>query len=281
MKKAALRTVVVLACLVLTAGCGTTTISREDQLALRNSTSTAVQTTEEIMASDPLDFPETTGETAADTTAADPAGSTEPVPESSGATEFAAASTAPAPVTKPTTSPATKPSAESTAAPTAVPTAAPTTAPTEAPPETTQTPAVEPDDPYDISDHQVGALEYEILAEINARRTESGLAALTMDTRLAAISSVRAYECSIDFSHTRPDGRDCFTALDDYGYRWQHAVGENLLCGSAEMSASGMVEAWMNSEGHRENILCEDFTAAGIGVYVTGGTIYVANFFVG
>lgn len=134
---------------------------------------------------------------------------------------------------------------------------------------------------YDISDHVIGALEYEILAELNAHREENGLPPLSMDSTLCALAAIRAYETTVSFSHTRPDGRDCFSVLDDYGYTGWQIVGENLLYGTNSFTAAQMVSSWMFSEGHRANILNEAYTLAGIGIYYTNGYIYVANFFAG
>ena len=272
---------IALLCLIglVLAGCrGNTTVTREEQLGLKGvdttestgetvdesaggetaASGTAGTTQPETTAStDPETAPETTGTAQTETTASQPSRST------------------PAPATAPTTAP--------TSAPTTVPTTASTTAPVGeiAEPEETTVPATQPEkDPYDISDHKVGALEQEILDLINAQRVANGLAELTMDTKLAAIAAVRAYECAESFSHTRPDGQDCFTALDDYGYSYRTA-GENILMCTYGMSAEAMVDAWMDSEGHRANILTEEFTLTGIGVWVEDGMIYVANFFVG
>jgi uncharacterized protein YkwD len=149
------------------------------------------------------------------------------------------------------------------------------------PPET-EPPKEEPpkyDHPvYDISDHSVGSLEYEILAQINARRAAEGLSELKISKKLCALSTIRAYEITISFSHTRPDDRSCVTVLTDYKFGCSMA-GENLLYASSSYSASQLVDVWMGSTNHRSNILNPDFSKAGIGVWRSGGLIYVANFF--
>lgn len=134
---------------------------------------------------------------------------------------------------------------------------------------------------YDISDHVVGSLEYEILAEINARRAAEGLSELKMDKQLCALASIRAYEASVSFSHTRPDGRSCFTVFNDYNYGGGKLAGENLLHASPGYSASRLVDVWMKSTSHKNNILTSSFTKAGLGIYYANGRMYVANFFVG
>ena len=152
------------------------------------------------------------------------------------------------------------------------------------PPET-EPPATEPpkyDHPvYDISDHTVGALEYEILAQINAQRTAAGMSELKMDKKLAALATIRAYECTISFSHTRPNGSSCFSLLAEYNYSGGSLAGENLLYASTGYTAAQLVDVWMGSTGHKNNILSSSFTKAGIGIFYSGGRIYVANYFAG
>lgn len=152
------------------------------------------------------------------------------------------------------------------------------------PPETEPT---EPEPPkydhpvYDISGHSVGSLEYEILAEINARRTAAGMGELKMDKKLSALATIRAYECTVSFSHTRPNGTSCFTLLKEYNYKGGSLAGENLLYASTGYSASQLVNVWMESTSHKNNILSVSFTKAGIGIFYSGGRIYVANYFAG
>ena len=64
------------------------------------------------------------------------------------------------------------------------------------------------------------------------------------------------------FDHTRPDGSSCFTALDEAGVRYWTA-GENIAAGAA--TPESVMNMWMNSEGHRANILNESFDAIGVG----------------
>ena len=78
------------------------------------------------------------------------------------------------------------------------------------------------------------------------------------------------------FSHTRPDGRSCFTALTDLGISYGGA-GENIAYGQS--SPEEVMTAWMNSSGHRANILNSSFTKLGVGVYKSGNTIYWVQLF--
>lgn len=185
------------------------------------------------------------------------------------------AATVPATAATTSTDETTKPSAQSTAAPTATLPTAPTDPPTE--------PVTEPEtaDVYDISGHTIGSLEYAILSELNARRSTEDLPALTMDTKLCALAAIRAYECSLSPSHTRPDGRSCYTVLTDYGYTNYSDTGENILCGSTNYTAALIVDTWMSYPTHRDNIMAPDFTKAGIGLYYSGNRVYIVNLFAG
>ena len=102
----------------------------------------------------------------------------------------------------------------------------------------------------------------------NAERTAAGLPALVADDLLCAAAQVRADEIRQSFSHTRPDGSACFTVLSDEAKRGASQMGENILTGSE--SPAKIVQCWMNSSGHRENILNKDYTH--IGMAHSGGS---------
>ena len=102
-----------------------------------------------------------------------------------------------------------------------------------------------------------------------------------MDKKLCALAAIRAYESSISFSHTRPDGRSCFTVFSDYNYTGGSIAGENLLHASPGYAASKLVDVWMKSTSHKDNILTSSFTKAGLGIYYANGRMYVANLFAG
>ncbi|MBP3579954.1 MAG: hypothetical protein J6K12_01770 [Clostridia bacterium] len=110
---------------------------------------------------------------------------------------------------------------------------------------------------------------------VNNQRLKSGIAALTYDEDLEKCASVRSKEIQSLFSHTRPNGTRCFTVLDEYGYKYSTA-GENIAYG--QDSANEVFEAWMNSQGHRENILNPSYTRIGMAKYGTS-TLYWAQMF--
>lgn len=99
---------------------------------------------------------------------------------------------------------------------------------------------------------------------VNEERAKAGLPALEYDTEIASAAMVRANEITASFSHTRPDGRKFSTVLTDNGIRFNGA-GENIAWG--QKSPEQVMEAWMNSDGHRANILDANFNKIGVGHY--------------
>ena len=97
---------------------------------------------------------------------------------------------------------------------------------------------------------------FEVLELVNEERQKEGVAPLIMDRSLLEAAMLRGSEIGIYFSHTRPINEACFTACDKM-------YGENIAAGQG--SAASVMNSWMNSEGHRSNILDEDYQSIGIG----------------
>ena len=117
----------------------------------------------------------------------------------------------------------------------------------------------------------------EVFRLTNAEREKAGLEPLSMMSSLTQTAVVRANEITRSFSHDRPDGSDCFTAFDDNNVPYQRA-GENIAMG--QRTPTEVVRAWMDSAGHRENILNEDFGHLGVGVAMdSSGRLYWAQNF--
>ncbi len=117
----------------------------------------------------------------------------------------------------------------------------------------------------------------QILDLVNAERAKAGLSAVKLLDDVTAAANIRAKEIETVFSHTRPDGTSCFTVLDKAGYR---TMGENIAMG--HKTPEEVMKGWMNSEGHKKNILTKDFTGLGLGVYKTSsGTMCWVQLFVG
>lgn len=92
----------------------------------------------------------------------------------------------------------------------------------------------------------------EMLTLVNQIRKKEGLEPLEYDTGLGGAAQVRAGELLSNFSHTRPDGTSCFSVLKEYSISYR-TCAENIAAGRA--NPSEVIEQWMNSEGHRKNIL--------------------------
>lgn len=110
---------------------------------------------------------------------------------------------------------------------------------------------------------------------VNAERAKENLPALTMTDELKGAAQVRAGELAQSYSHTRPDGRSCFSVLEEFGISYRSA-GENIAAGYP--SPESVVYAWMKSSGHRANIMNPDFNCIGVG-YCSGDMPYWVQLF--
>lgn len=121
-----------------------------------------------------------------------------------------------------------------------------------------------------------GDFASQVVALVNAERAKQGLSALTVDTKVQQAALVRAKESAQSFSHTRPNGSSFSTALTeaDVSYR---TAGENIAYGQS--TPQQVMNAWMNSSGHRANILNANYTTIGVGYTVINGTAYWAQLF--
>lgn len=111
---------------------------------------------------------------------------------------------------------------------------------------------------------------------VNKERKEAGLGTVTLSTELCNVADVRAKEIVRSFSHTRPNGTSCFTAFKEGSITYRYA-GENIAYG--QKSASAVMSAWMNSSGHRANILNKNFGKIGIACYEYSGRKYWVQLF--
>lgn len=117
----------------------------------------------------------------------------------------------------------------------------------------------------------------EVVRLVNQHRASYGLSALSStDTALMKAADKRAQEQAVLFSHTRPNGSSWSTVLGEYGVSYRGA-GENVAYGQS--TPAQVVNAWMNSEGHRANILNANFSNIGVGVHYQNGTYYWAQLF--
>ena len=99
----------------------------------------------------------------------------------------------------------------------------------------------------------------EVLELVNYEREKEHLTPLKLSGSLSHYAQIRAKEITKKFSHTRPSGYNCFTVIP----KPYKMVGENIAAG--QRSAKEVVEAWMNSPSHRENIMNPKFRELGMG----------------
>ena len=116
----------------------------------------------------------------------------------------------------------------------------------------------------------------EVLTILNRERTKAGLEPLKGNDTLNEVAKLRAKEITEKFSHTRPDGSDCFTAINGFDLNYK-MLGENIAYGY--QNPTDVMDGWMNSPGHRENILKEDYDSVGIACYNYNGVLYWVQFF--
>ena len=120
--------------------------------------------------------------------------------------------------------------------------------------------------------------EQETLDLINAQRAAAGLSALKIDSEVQNVARVKAQDMVDNnyFSHTSPTYGSPFDMMKSFGIKYK-AAGENIAGNS---SNSGAVKAWMNSEGHKANILSNNYNYTGLGVVSSPkyGKVYVQMF---
>lgn len=118
----------------------------------------------------------------------------------------------------------------------------------------------------DTSTPEQGTLSYaeQVVKLVNEERAKAGLPALNVMTDLTAAANVRAIEIKQSFSHTRPDGSSFSTAIREQGVSFRGS-GENIAWG--QKTPQQVMNGWMNSEGHRANILSKNFKNIGVGYY--------------
>ena len=141
-----------------------------------------------------------------------------------------------------------------------------------------------PDQPGDTTpdqpetDGSQDAFANQVVKLVNEERAKAGLSPLTVNSKAANAAQTRAREIEKSFSHTRPDGSSFNTALTEAGVSFRGA-GENIAYG--QTTPQQVMEGWMNSSGHRANILNANYTSIGVGHYKNGaGVDYWTQLFI-
>lgn len=120
----------------------------------------------------------------------------------------------------------------------------------------------------------------QVVTLLNALRVEEGVGALRFDpaSRLQQAARNRAREIAVSFSHTRPDGRDCSTVLDDYGLSYSQS-GENIAYGT-NLGAKKVFQMWSRSSGHYGNMISPEYKEVGVASFHgSGRNVYWVQIF--
>lgn len=187
------------------------------------------------------------------------------VPNTSQATKTTATATTKSTTTKSTTtkSTTTTPRLTTTIGPkTTVPTTLPPTTVMAQPTRTIQ--YIQNGEQKSITVTLITGFEDEMIARINSERAQAGVPALALNARLSEFAIIRAAEAGVQWSHTRPDGTQCFTVLDSDPEFKSHIseAGENLAWNQTTVKI--VMDEWMQSPGHRENILKLPYNYVGL-----------------
>ena len=166
--------------------------------------------------------------------------------------------------------------------PTATPVASTPTAapPTSTPVPPTKTPVAQPTTfratASTASGHFDDAFTAQVFAGVNQRRVSAGLQPLAVESRLAnsAATYANVLADTNTFSHTGPDGSTLVTRDEAAGFPFTVQIGEVLAWGSNGWTPAEIVQAWMDSPAHHEQIMSAVYARAGAGCYFTnsGGT---------
>ena len=119
------------------------------------------------------------------------------------------------------------------------------------------------------TDHETTSQAEEVFKLVNAERSKQGLKALTLSAKLTDIATMKSKDMADKgyFDHTSPTYGSPFQMLQDFGVHYT-AAGENIAAG--QKSPEEVMNSWMNSSGHRANILNANYTELGVGFYQGG-----------
>ncbi|WP_016995450.1 CAP domain-containing protein [Lysinibacillus boronitolerans] len=135
---------------------------------------------------------------------------------------------------------------------------------------------ISPGQKINVPVKEQATVEQEVVKLVNAERAKAGLAALQEDWELSRVAKYKSQDMHDKnyFDHTSPTYGTPFTMMKNFGITYKSA-GENIAQG--QRSAQEVVTAWMNSEGHRANILNKSYTHIGVG-YVQDGNYWTQMF---
>ncbi len=128
-----------------------------------------------------------------------------------------------------------------------------------------------------LQDPQTTSLEEQVVKLVNEERAKAGLKPLTINWEASRVARYKSEDMKNNnyFSHTSPTYGSPFDMLKKFNVNYT-AAGENIARG--QKTAEAVMKAWMNSEGHRKNILSDKFTEIGVG-YADGSSPYWTQIF--
>lgn len=152
------------------------------------------------------------------------------------------------------------------------------TSPNTATPAAPVNPAVPNQQPLGKSTANIGDIAMQVIDLTNKERQKNGLRPLKADASLSKVAQTKSNDMNAKhyFSHTSPTYGSPFDMMRDFGVTYRSA-GENIAMG--QPTAQEVVNAWMNSEGHRKNILSPNYTNIGVGYTKSGN--YWSQMFIG
>ena len=162
----------------------------------------------------------------------------------------------------------------------------PSTTPQQKPESTPSTPSTTHEQKPESTPEQKPSTDFssyqqQVLDLVNAERTKRGISALTLDSNLSSVATKKSQDMVNKnyFDHTSPTYGSPFDMMKQFGISYRTA-GENIAKG--QKTPQEVVTAWMNSEGHRKNILNPNFTNLGVGIAKDSkGTTYWTQMFIG
>lgn len=146
-----------------------------------------------------------------------------------------------------------------------------------------------PSNPLDILKPAPESVDYDFIAAkvielVNELREEKGLNSVKRNAALMTAADVRAVEIETSFSHTRPNGTEPFTVLEEDGINYNYLMaGENLAMATYHKNDMHMAEfifqGWVDSEDHYATMINPEFVEIGVGVHYDGEILYATQFF--
>ena len=130
-----------------------------------------------------------------------------------------------------------------------------------------------------IPDSSVKSLEEQILILVNKERLQRGLSPVVLNWQISRVARTKSEDMRDNdyFSHNSPTHGSPFDMLRKFNIAFRSA-GENIAKG--QQTAEEVMQAWMNSEDHRKNILNDDFREIGVGYAEGGGTTFWTQIFI-